>query len=434
LFFPVLITGGRNSLCERGAKPITPNKMTVLTETNIFRSDEMAIDFFTFGNTPSENIAITFTPFGVDGAVSLHGVGYGGELLLRNGFDVIAFKSSKNLWYQNVSHEMITAVDKFIDAHQISYAKRVGYGSSMGGYAAIQFSKSLGLDIVLALSPQFEIDKSYDQRWQTAASLIEFHHRIDAKTISTECKYFVAYDPGTIDVRHIEKLRELIDPKSLVEIPTPFSGHPVGHFLAETGLIQKFALSILKYGSVEEVSRGRQRRHSKIYLFELSKQLALRKKNRSALVAIDNAISIDDQGPEFYVHRSVILDALNQPKLALLAAHEARRKLKQDPYMMGALSERLARHGDFDVARTLIEKAINIDASVVHFHLHKCDVCKTLGDLPAAIYAGECAIKLSPNDAKLMVRVAKLHAAHGGVAHWARSAVLATSAIFSFFG
>ena len=194
--------------------------MTVLTETNIFRSEDLAIDFFSFGNAANKSIAITFTPFGIGGAVALDGIGYAGELLLRNGFDVVAFKSAKNLWYQNLSSETLTAVERFIAGHQTSYVKRVGYGSSMGAYAAIQFSRSLRLDIVLALSPQFEIDKPYDQRWQSAASLIEFQHRIDASTIASECKYFVAYDPGTVDVRHVEKLREIIDARSLIEIPT----------------------------------------------------------------------------------------------------------------------------------------------------------------------------------------------------------------------
>lgn len=404
--------------------------MTVLTETNIFRSDELAIDFFSFGTAPNKNIAITFTPFGVHGPVLLDGVGFAGELLLRNGFDLVAFKSAKNLWYQNLSRDTLAVVDHFIATQHISYVKRVGYGSSMGGYAAIQFAKRLRLDIVLALSPQFEIDKSYDQRWQSAASAIKFQYRIDASAIAADCKYFVAYDPGTIDVRHVEKLRDLIDAQSLVEIPTPFSGHPVGHYLAETGLIQTFALSILKYGSVESVSTGRQRRYSKTYLFELSKQLALRKKNKSALVAIDKAIVIDSEAPEFHVHRSILLDELSRPEAALQAAYEAQAKLKQDPYLMGALSDRLARHRELVAARTLIENAISIDASVLHFHLHRCVVCKALGDFPAAITAGENALKLSQNDAKLAFRVARLHVAQGGLAHWARAAVLALSAFF----
>lgn len=475
--------------------------MKVRTEKNIFRSHDLAIDFFSWRDGLNKNIAITFTPFGIAGAVLLDGAGYAGELLLRNDFDVVAFKSTKNLWYQNLSQETIAAVDQFIATRATPYVKRVGYGSSMGGYAVIQFSRSLKLDVVLALSPQFEIDKSYDQRWQAVAKLIDFQHRIDSSAIAVDCKYFVAYDPGTIDLCHVEKLRELIVEERLVEIPTPYSGHPAGHYLAETGLIQDLVISVLKNGTVEHIAISKHRRRSKTYLYELSKRLASQNKQKSALIAIDKAIaiesnvplfhlqrsvildklnlreaallaidkaitidsdapelllhrsvvlnnlgqretalieidkaiSIDSDAPEFHLHRSIVLDNLDQPAAALDAAYEARRKLKYEAQLMGALSDRLARHRDFAGALSLVEQAISIDDSVLQFHLHRCAVCKALGDIPAAISAGEYALKLSPQNAPLMARLARLHAKRGGMAHWARSLVLAKMAIFARF-
>ena len=412
---------------------LQPAIMNVVTEKNLFRSEELAIDFFSWGTGPDKSIAITFTPFGTDGEVSLNGVGYGGELLLRNDFDVVAFKSAKNLWYQNLSRETIAAVEHFIATYSTRYIKRVGYGSSMGAYAAIQFSQSLKLDVVLALSPQFEIDKPYDQRWQATAKLIEFQHRIDSSAIAEHCKYFIAYDPETEDIRHIEKLRELIARDRLVEIQTPFSGHPSAYYLLETGLIQDLALSVLKNGSVEHITVGTHRRGSKTYLYELSKRLAVQNKNKSALIAIDKAITIDGNAPAFHLHRSVVLDNLGQAEAALQAAYTTREKLNNDAHVMGALSERLAKHRDFAGALALVEKAISIDDGVLEFHLHKCAVCKALGDIPGEISAGEFALKLSPVNASLMARLSRLHARQGGLAHWARSVVLARKAIFSLF-
>lgn len=473
--------------------------MTVATETNIFRSDDLAIDFFSWKNGLNDTVAITFTPFGIPGAVLLDGAGYGGELLLRNDFDIVAFKSTKNLWYQNISSEHIAAVEHVIAARARQYTRRVGYGSSMGGYAAIQFSRSLKLDVVLAISPQFEIDKPYDQRWHAAARLIDFRYRIDANAIADNCKYFVAYDPVTDDLRHVEKLRELIGPENLVEIPTPFSGHPAGHYLAETGLIKDLALSVLQDGTVEHIAVSTHRKRSKTYLFEMSRRLVLQNKYKSALVAIDKAIAIDDtaprlhkqrsvvldklgqpeaaltaidqaikidgraadsylhrslvlehmkqygaalaaideaiaiddDAPELYVHRSIVLDSLGRSDEALAAAYEARGKLKSDPRLMGALSDRLARHEDFASALALIDMAIGIDDSVLQFHLHKSAVCRALGDIPAAISAGETALKLSPDNTSLLARLAKLHARQGGLKHWSRSFELAGKAVVS---
>jgi tetratricopeptide (TPR) repeat protein len=405
--------------------------MSVLSETNIFRSEDLAVDFFSWGDGLNKTVAITFTPFGVPGAVLIDGAGFAGEILLRNDFDVVAFKSTKNVWYQNISPEILTAVETFIAARAASYTKRVGYGSSMGGYAAIQFSRSLKLDVVLALSPQFEIDKPYDTRWHAAAQLIEFKYRIDGDAISRDCKYFVAYDPATEDLHHVEKLRELISSDRLVEIVMPFSGHPVGYYLVETGLLKDLTMSVLKEGTAEHVSVGTHRKRSKTYLYEMSRRLVLRGKYGSAFIAVNRAISLDDGAPDLHVHRSIILDYLGRPKDALMALHEARRRMKNDAQLMGEVSDRLARHGDYVGALELVDKAIAIDDRDLQFHLHKCAICKVLGDLPGEISAGEFALNLSPANTSIMKRLSLLYARKGGFAAWSRSLSLAWKAKFS---
>ena len=476
---------------------IPPNMMSVVTETNIFRSDDLAIDFFSWRDGHNQTVAITFTPFGIVGAVSLDGAGFGGELLLRNNFDIVAFKSTKNVWYQNITPEILSAVENFIATRAARYDKRVGYGSSMGGYAAIQFSRSLKLDTVFALSPQFEIDQPYDLRWHAAAQSIDFKYRIGADAIAANCKYFVAYDPGTEDLHHVEKLRELICPERLIEIATPFSGHPAGHYLAETGLIKDLALSVLKDGIVEHIAVGRHRKRSKTYFYEMSRRLVLRRKYRSAMIAIDKAIAIDDTSPLLHKQRSVVFDKLGQPEAALAAIdkaitiggsavdlllqrsqvlehmedqaaalltideainidgeapelhvrrsivldrlgrraealdaiYKARRSMKNDAPLIGALSDRLAKHGDLAGALELVDKAIAIDANELQFHLHKCAVCKALGLIPDAISAGETALKLAPYNVSLLARLSGLHARQGGIDHWKRSFKLAGLAL-----
>ena len=471
--------------------------MSVVTEANIFRSADLAIDFFSWRDRLNQNLAITFTPFGVAGAVSLEGAGFGGELLLRNDFDVVAFKSTKNIWYQNVTAEIISAVENFISARAVCYAKRVSYGSSMGGYAAIQFSRSLKFDTVLALSPQFQIDQPYDLRWHAAAQTIDFKYRINADAIADNCKYFVAFDPGTEDLHHVEKLRELICPARLVEIATPFSGHPAGHYLAETGLIKELVLSVLQDGTVEHIAVGRHRKRSKTYLHEMSRRLVLGRKYRSAMIAIDKAIAIDDtspplhkqrsvvfeklgqpeaalaaidkaisinglaadlflqrsqvlehmkqhaaaltaideaitidaEAPELHVHRSIVLDSLGKRAAALDAIHEARLRMKNDAPLMGALSDRLAKHGDLAGALELVDKAIDLDGNELQFYLHKLAVCKALGDITEAISAGETALHLAPDNVSLLARLSVLHARKGGVEHWKRSFKFAGMAV-----
>jgi hypothetical protein len=357
---------------------VTSAQMNVLSEENIFRSDDFVIDFFSYGQSPDKSVACTFTPFTPSanaGAETLVGLGFGGELLLRSGFDVVAFKSAKNFWYQNLDSETVDKVEKFISARQAKYIRRVSYGSSMGAYAAIQFSRPLKLDVVLALSPQFEIDKPYDQRWQSSAQQIDFRHRIDADTISPECKYFVAYDPKNEDLLHVQQLRAIIDNDHLIEIQTPYSGHPAAGYLLETGLIQEVALSVLKNASVNHSALRIHRKRSKSYLYEFSRQLASKDKNRSALIAIDMAIGIDNTALAFPIHKSLILDQHGDRAAALKLAYETRDRLTgvviSEAHLMGALSALLVRYQDLSGALALINRAIRLDPSIREFQTQK---------------------------------------------------------------
>ena len=359
--------------------------MNVLIEKNIFRSDDLVIDFFSLGDDPNKSVAFTFTAFTPSTKAAkdtLVGVGFGGELLLRNGFDVIAFKSAKNLWYQNLLAEMIEDVENFIGASSIRYVKRVSYGSSMGAYAAIQFSRALKVDIVLALSPQLEIDKPYDQRWQSLVPQIDFQYRIDANAISDSCQYFVAYDPKNEDTLHIKKLSALIDKHRLIEIRTPYSGHPSTTYLFETGLIQNLALSVLQHATFDHSSIRTNRKHSKTYLYELSKWLTLKNKNKSALVAIDRALSVDKYSLALLIHKITILEKLGNPVAARTLAYETCEQFTGgtivDAHLLASLSDVLISYQDFPGALILIEKAIEIDETVTEFHLHRQSVRKLL--------------------------------------------------------
>lgn len=80
-------------------------------------------------------------------------------MLLRNGYDVDSIKSTEDDWFQHLSPELFDRIDRL--GAQPQYLRSVAYGSSMGGYVAIAFSRRFRLDRVLALlSPQFTIRES----------------------------------------------------------------------------------------------------------------------------------------------------------------------------------------------------------------------------------------------------------------------------------
>lgn len=91
----------------------------------------------------------------------------GGDLLVKNGFDVVNFKISNDDWFQSIPEKMFDAIQNF----SCAYKYKVGYGTSMGGYGVIAFSKMLKLDTALVFSPQFCIDKPFDTRWRCSIPL-----------------------------------------------------------------------------------------------------------------------------------------------------------------------------------------------------------------------------------------------------------------------
>ncbi len=305
----------------------------------------------------------------------LDGSGYATDFLVQHGFDVIAVKSAKNLWYQNLSLDMLASINEYVQRLGINYQKRVAYGSSMGGYASIQFSGKLECDVVLAISPQFEIDAAYDLRWAFAAKDIVIVHRIEANALSTKCKYFVVFDPATMDELHVKRLRDLLDPTQLTELETPFSGHPSANYLAETGLIQEVALSILKHESTANLDIGARRHHSKTYFYELSKSLLGESNCADALAAIDSAIEMDGSVAEFHLQRSIVLFGMHDVNAAIESAKCARANTN-NPDWLAAIAHRFRLLGNSELALEAVNKAIAVAPSRLDLLRLKIDICR----------------------------------------------------------
>jgi hypothetical protein len=248
-------------------------------------------------------VVFTFTPWMPAQSHSLNpDYYYAADFLVKHGFDVVGFRAMRNHWYQDIDAELLRDVSNAVRTEE-----RAGYGSSMGGYAAIVFAGALGLQRVFSISPQF--DPRGDSRWPDAAS-IDFRHVIAA---SPECEYFVTYDPRSgNDLRHVEQLRQRIP---LVEAPLPYSGHPTGHFLADVKRLQPMALSILRGRGAPKLDRRELRRRSPAYYLSLSQAVAAKGKVELALRLCDRAnrlaSRLHDLGYESAIkaHRSSLLKA-----------------------------------------------------------------------------------------------------------------------------
>ena len=75
--------------------------------------------------------------------------------LLKHDFNVIGIMPKQKSWFPESSmRQMFAEIEDLI----APFKTRIGYGGSMGGYAAIKYSNLLDLKRVVALVPQYSIN------------------------------------------------------------------------------------------------------------------------------------------------------------------------------------------------------------------------------------------------------------------------------------
>jgi glycosyltransferase involved in cell wall biosynthesis len=195
----------------------------------VFENESIAADLISIG---SDKLAVTFQPYGFLG---FEAKGFGENFFVSLGYDVLCFKTTENDWYQAASIEDMTHLAEKYLQH---YTLRVGYGSSMGAYAALYFAKTLELNKVIAFSPQFSIESSsvpFELRWQESASSLSFNHPPMIGDDGVEV--FMLYDPiNTLDKKHVNLIRSQFPIGQ--DIKLPFTGHPSISPLADCELLR----------------------------------------------------------------------------------------------------------------------------------------------------------------------------------------------------
>ena len=130
---------------------------------------------------------------------------YADELMLNLRMSAVGIVSKRPHWYLcDEWPQALAAAQEAMSRHVL----RVGYGYSMGAYAALKHSKALGLDRVLAFSPQWSVDPEeapWDERKDWA-----FTPAMKGMGVRPEDRAGRAYlfvDPGfVLDWWHVERL------------------------------------------------------------------------------------------------------------------------------------------------------------------------------------------------------------------------------------
>jgi Tfp pilus assembly protein PilF len=253
----------------------------------------------------SDEFWVTFSPF-----QTLEPFGL--RLFKKRDCRALFIVPNTNEWYQhNEIWDALTACRRILDASSV---RPIVYGSSMGGFAALAYSKELNARMVIAGSPQVSIDPdlvgSFDKRWSDIGGRIKFERSDCRDGMVRDSKVYVVYDSlHKEDRRHAEML--LLE-SNVIGIAFPASGHGVLSFLKNLGLVRPLIETLIQdenqksIRDTQKVFRERKRARFE-YFFALGERALAAKKYHSACIFLRKSIDIN---PSFHMSHSCLGKAL----------------------------------------------------------------------------------------------------------------------------
>ncbi len=152
--------------------------------------------------------------------------------LKKLGFTAVGVMAKKTNWFPRANmHACAPCINRTLR----DYETRVVYGGSMGGYAAIKYSRLLEASHVISLCPQWSLDSSecdgFNPGWESY--YVEEMKGMGIRHNDVQGQVFIFVDPfETLDMFH---LRRIIDKYPLaIIIKTPMIGHKITTVLAGT--------------------------------------------------------------------------------------------------------------------------------------------------------------------------------------------------------
>ena len=194
----------------------------------VYRSAHLLVKAFHRGG---HTCVITFDAF--TDTANLDRPAFGEQFFQNCQISAVHVVNARNRWYHEPDWRHAIAA-----AHTAArgYRRVVTYGASMGGYAALRFSRDLGAATALALSPQYSRDPNkvpFERRW--AAHRREPWLPELSGSLPHDVSAVIVYDPMVAADRvHVDHIaREM----TVHRLPLPHAGHGSAAFLAEVGLL-----------------------------------------------------------------------------------------------------------------------------------------------------------------------------------------------------
>ena len=234
--------------------------------------------------------------------------------LLKHDFNVIGIMPKQKSWFPESSmRQMFTEIEDLI----APFKTRIGYGGSMGGYAAIKYSNLLDLKRVVALVPQYSINPEdvEDPRYN-----MFFHAELNAnmqiqpQDVSAEREYIVVYDPYCPEDRaQYIKLEQVLP--HIHTLNLPFTGHDAIAVLASSELLYDFLLhdfdATYFYKKIRQVKKN-----SKFYYRKVIENLLPRHKNALGSILINNDLQLDNQFFDAKLKQQLLRELLSNKQVS----------------------------------------------------------------------------------------------------------------------
>lgn len=233
---------------------------------------------------PAVNAVVTF-PHAVKDS-GFDEAAFGQSYFSHKSIPAVHIRSNRSNWFQD---DEIFDVVKTVRAHLKSAAQIVSYGASMGAYGALLTSKVLETDKVIAIAPQFSIDRAmvpWEKRWKNAARKIgDFRYDVN-DLISKEAEKYVLYDPLSDDRTQVDMF-QTDDTWHMVRLP--LASHQVLQYLLDTKSLPLLMRDLFDDGPHIDAllnTARTARRTSKIYWLTMAIK-SLERRPELALLALD---------------------------------------------------------------------------------------------------------------------------------------------------
>lgn len=128
--------------------------------------------------------------------------------LVKYDYNVLGIMPKLKSWFPEASMQnMMQQVAPIL----ADFSRIVGYGGSMGGYAAIKYSGLLKMNRVIAFVPQYTIDpQEVEDRRYAEFFDVNIHRdmQIQTQDVSEQAEYIIVYDPYYHEDReHYRKIK-----------------------------------------------------------------------------------------------------------------------------------------------------------------------------------------------------------------------------------